>query len=121
MVAEQIGHIDGEPPRLVFQSRLREPVVMSGEFGVELSDAVRRQEHDAARRAIAVVFGQMDDQAGAADLVIARKVRLGLMLPVCAEAQIADLELLGLGLIEDPKHRDGSFELHVFRPTRTPL
>src|SRR5881296_3606740 len=97
-------HIPGTPGH-VFNSRPSVLVLSRAEFGVKGIQAVRLNPHRRARAAIAMMLGQVQDAPIPRHLHVQRKSGLESMLPVDGETKEADIELSGLGLVENPKDR----------------
>src|SRR5690606_27904362 len=68
--------------------------------------------HGRARRAIAVMTGEMQEACAARDLRIQREVVAEPVLPVGPEAEIVEIELARLRLVENAENGNGSGKGH---------
>src|SRR6185436_5321211 len=85
-------------------------VLLAQQFPVQGLDPVHLDEHGGAGAGIAVMLAQVQRQFRATDLRVERHTGLEAMLPLLLEAEEIEIELLGLGNVEDADDRNAGVE-----------
>src|SRR5580765_268872 len=108
-VAEGVGdrHF-AAVPRRGFQPRPGEAILLADQFAMQRRYVLDLDAHGDARRAIAVMFAQMQDAAVAGYTHIERCIVVEAVLELDLETEEVEIELTRLGDVEDAQDgRDG--------------
>ncbi len=107
-VVERVDDHEHPPPVLVADAGPGVVVVVLMELLVERLDVGDRDQRGAARAGVAVVLAEVQSGRAPGHLGVERGVvGVAAVLPVEGEAEVVDVELDGLGPVEDPQDRDG--------------
>src|SRR4029079_1916268 len=98
-------------PLLLLETGMVVAIVLFVELAVQVPDASHVHIDARARRAVAVMLGQVQLQLAARYLHVDRRVRRKTVLPLDLAAEKIHIELKGLLQRENPEDRDGAFEL----------
>src|SRR5262249_13543566 len=112
-IAERIlnGHF-ARAPRHLFDARSVVLIALPDELRMERIELGRLDSKSAARAAVAVVLGQVQDAAVLRDLHIEREPGFEPVFPIDLEAEKVHIELFRLGLVKNAKDRSCLAEAH---------
>jgi hypothetical protein len=97
-IAERVdrAHLQ-RAPRRPFEAGTHVAILFGADLAVEFFDAAHHHAQPRARRAVAMVLAEVQDQVAARHLAVKRSVVVEAMIPVDLEAEKAQIELVGLG------------------------
>src|SRR5205085_8925243 len=106
-VAKRIDHFHAlGVPRGGFEAGTQVLVAFGDQLGMEFVDASEADENGGAGAGVAVVAREMEEESGAGNLHVKRQIRLEAVLPVTVKAEEIDIELVGLGFVENAADRN---------------
>src|SRR6202030_93553 len=105
-------------PLLLIQTRAVMPIFLVVQFAVQVPHAIGDDIGVGARRTVAVMFAEMNDERAAQNLHVDRQVGLKLTLPIDLAAQKIDIEFAGFFQGENAENRNGAlkFDCHAILP-----
>src|SRR5450830_327645 len=105
-IAERIGDLHLAPPRQAFHARTGVGIIFGGQLLMKRINAVYPRKDSRPRCGVAIVFAQMQNQVGAADLEVERSTWFKAVLPVDLETKKIKIKLSGLVFGKDADDRD---------------
>ena len=87
-------------------------VVFALKLGKQRVDVLHRHENRRARRRVAMMLAQVQNQVGPAHLQVERKIGLEAVFPVDGKAEKVDVKLLGFLFRKDANDRNRGREVH---------
>ena len=114
-VAERVDELDPGADLVGLEPGLQVGILLRRELRVQVPNSVRRDVDGAARRPVAMVFGQVEHELAAGDLHVQRESRFESMLEVDRHAEVLDVERFRFVDVEDAQDRNGGVEFHGCR------